>query len=148
SLPNASPPSAPESNLKSLSIVGSLHASVPRHRKTSVRLTWGSLADQRTEGALRCRRRKSAQPLPEVRLIRAADVRELEAERAAHIARAAPVNDARDRGHPVDPAVRSRRPEREDDLFAGEDALAGLDQHPVGRQIEGKRADRLEVVLA
>jgi len=64
------------------------------------------------------------------------------------VARPAAVKHARDDPLRVEPLLRVRKLEGDDDLVAGQDPLSRPDPHAGGRKIEGEIADQLEVVLA
>src|SRR5205807_2507867 len=119
-----------------------------RLRRSSRAFGSCSAHDERARRALRIRRAHAAELLEEERLRIEVDVLELEAEAETVIARTTPVDDARDRRLRVEPIVRARRLEADDQLLAGEHALLRTNEHALRREIEREVGDDLEVVLS
>jgi hypothetical protein len=58
------------------------------------------------------------------------------------------MNDASDGAVRVDPSVGARRPERDQELFAGQHARMRTDEHALRGEIESEITDEPEIVLA
>lgn len=98
--------------------------------------------------AHRLGRRLATQVLEEKVAIGATDTVELDAERKTRVARPSSVKHTRDGRLRVEPAIATRKADRHDELFAGENAARGAHEHSFGRQIQRKIADERKIVLA
>ena len=74
-------------------------------------------------------------------------IEELEAEARARVTRTPAVNHASHGRAHVEPAT-VRSAERDDELFAGEDARVGFDEHALRRKIDADACDAAKIVLA
>lgn len=98
---------------------------------------------------MRGRRRKPADPLEEAKLVRLAHHVERQTEAAAAVAGAATVDDARHPSLEVEPTdLAARSLKADEEALAREDALAGEDEDPFGREVERQARHEAEVTLA